>query len=81
MFYAAYRALWYKENKAFGFEVQDIRLGGLMQRLKNCRERLTAYVKGKISAIDELEQEILPHEALNYFQYNNYAQTVSFNKL
>ena len=80
-FYEAYRALWYKENKAFGFEIQDIRLGGLIQRLKNCRERLNAYIKGKITVIDELEEEVLPHEPLNYFQFNHYAETVSFNKL
>ncbi len=58
-FYESFKALWFEENKAFGWEVQDIRLGGLMQRIKCCRERLDAYVNGKTDIIEELEEDIL----------------------
>lgn len=31
-FHDAYQAQWMQENKPHGFDVQDIRLGGLMQK-------------------------------------------------
>ena len=60
-FYSAFRALWYLENKAVGFEVQDVRLGGLMQRLKHVREILTDYADGKTEKIEEFEKPLLPY--------------------
>ena len=47
------------EKKPFGFEVQDIRLGGVIQRLKHCKKTIEKYLAGEIDKIDELEQEIL----------------------
>ena len=59
-FYNAFRTQWYTENKPQGFQVQDTRLGGLMQRMQNCLDMLIAYRDGKIDAIPELEEEIVP---------------------
>lgn len=64
IFYRAFSALWHKENKPFGFDVQDLRLGGIARRLRSCRERLAAFVAGEISEIPELAEEILPYNAL-----------------
>ena len=61
-FYQEFKALWMKENKPFGWEIQDIRLGGLKTRLLYCEEKLTNYLKGKIEKIEELEEEILEKE-------------------
>lgn len=58
-FYEAFKALWFKENKPHGFDVHDIRIGGLKQRLIHCRQRLIDYIDGKIDKIDELEEELL----------------------
>ena len=58
-FYKAFRVLWHKENKPHGFEVQDLRLGGLLQRLKHCRERLEAYLRGEEETLPELEEVLL----------------------
>ena len=58
-FYKAYQALWFSENRPQGFEVQTIRLGGLMQRLADCQARLRQYCSGEISAIAELEEPVL----------------------
>ena len=58
-FYQAFRILWHKENKPNGFEVQDARLGGLLLRLKHCRERLEAYLCGKEERLPELEETLL----------------------
>lgn len=55
-FYKAYREEWYRENKPHGFDVQDIRLGGLIMRVKSCTERLQELYDGKITRIEELEE-------------------------
>ena len=38
-FYKRVRFQWFKENKPYGFEVQDVRLGGLIQRTKHLAMR------------------------------------------
>lgn len=58
-FTKSYKGRWFEENKPFGFEVIDIRLGGVKARLITCRERLRAYLSGNLSSIPELEEEIL----------------------
>ena len=86
-FYNNFSYLWYKENKASGFDVQDIRLGGLIRRLEACKNRLNAYIEGKLDAIEELEQEILEYKgegiptngARPYC--NNYVKSVTPNVL
>ncbi len=60
-FFGAYRAAWMAENKPFGFEVQEIRLGGLMRRLTSCRERLWDWMENN-TEIEELEEEMLDLE-------------------
>lgn len=57
-FYQAYEALWMKEKKPQGFDVQDARIGGLIRRVQHCRERLLQYAEGKIETIEELNEEI-----------------------
>jgi hypothetical protein len=48
------------ENKPYGFEIQDIRLGGLSRRLKSCKKRLVDYLEGIINEIEELDERIIP---------------------
>lgn len=64
-FYKAFRRQWYTVNKTYGFEVQDARLGGLMQRIKSCRERLLAFCNGEIDKIEELSEPVLPNDRGN----------------
>ena len=58
-FYDAFQKMWFKENKPHGFEVQDIRIGGLIQRLVSCKKRLVQFVNNEISIIEELEEPVL----------------------
>ena len=58
-FYKAYREQWFIENKAQGFEIQDSRIGGLIKRVENCRDRLILLRDGKIDHIDELDEKLL----------------------
>ncbi len=46
---------WMTDYKPFGFEVQNVRLGGLQNRFKYVQEKLKAYLSGKISTIEELD--------------------------
>lgn len=55
-FHAAYYEQWMHDNKPNGFDVQDIRLGGLIQRVKTCIMRLEAYCEGRLERIEELEE-------------------------
>ena len=58
-FYLSFRARWYRDNKPFGFDVQDIRIGGLIRRIKNTVITLNEYLDGKTEVIAELEENIL----------------------
>lgn len=59
IFYQSHRSRWMKENKAQGFDIQDIRLGGLIRRVKDCRQTIEDYVNGRIAQIEELEEPLL----------------------
>ncbi len=54
-----HRKRWRTENKDFGFETQDLRLGGLVARLENACEMINEYLDGKCEKLDELEEERL----------------------
>lgn len=58
-FYEALQYQWMAENKPHGFDVQDIRLGGMKQRIAHCTERLEDLVSGEIDRIEELEEPVL----------------------
>lgn len=59
VFYELFRKQWYKEKKGNGFEVQDMRIGGLRQRIISCRSRLSDYIDGRIDHIEELEEQLI----------------------
>lgn len=59
-FYEKFRAQWERECKQNGFEKHDIRIGGLLLRLRDCYRILQDYCDGKIAKIAALEEKILP---------------------
>ena len=59
-FLPAFRKQWYAENKTYGFDCQEIRVGGVIARVESCKQRLLDYCAGKIEKIEELEEELLP---------------------
>jgi hypothetical protein len=48
--------MWLRENKAFGLEVHEQRIGGLIYRMEGCMKRLHSYLSGDVEKIDELEE-------------------------
>lgn len=59
LFYGAFESQWMAENKPHGFDVQDIRLGGLKQRILHTKHRIEQYLSGEIPKIEELNETIL----------------------
>ena len=60
VFAAAFERQWMLDNKPHGFDVQDLRIGGLLRRTASCRRRLLDYVNGTIDRIEELDEALLP---------------------
>ncbi|NLD88309.1 MAG: beta-N-acetylhexosaminidase, partial [Clostridiales bacterium] len=50
-----HRKSWMKYNKSFGWEVHDIRYGGILMRFDTVKDKLLSYVAGEIDYIEELE--------------------------
>ena len=77
-FYKAFKKVWFTENKPVGFDVHDIRIGGLKQRINYCIERLSDYIDGEIEKIEELDEDIL-NEFDKYLYFNNWASNATVN--
>lgn len=58
----AHRELWFKTCKPFGWEVLDIRYGGLMARIESTCARIRDYCEGRTDTIEELEEERLYYD-------------------
>ena len=86
-FYKSFETVWFKERKQYGFDVQDVRLGGLEKRMTACKERLEKYLDGELDKIDELEEKLLDFlEKGEPFGkkaiiYNGWASNVTHNNI
>ncbi|MBQ3094034.1 MAG: beta-N-acetylhexosaminidase [Clostridia bacterium] len=54
---------WMQENKPFGFDVIDLRLGGLQGRIRTAQKRVKAYLDGKLDKLEELDEPRLFFDA------------------
>ncbi len=66
----AHRNQWMETYKPFGWEVLDIRYGGLLARVESAKQRLSDYLEKNIDTIEELEQERLEFP-INYESENS----------
>lgn len=85
-FFEFYKAQWDANSKVFGWEVIDIRFGGMVRRLKSAKQRLLLYAEGCLQNLEELEQEDLPYnrDSAGYMEelsFMKYSQIVSPNNL
>lgn len=83
-FYTAYEKQWMWENKPHGFDIQDIRIGGLLMRIRHNKQRLLQYVNGDIDRIEELEEPALdvicrPENEKGHIYYNVWSKIASAN--
>ncbi len=56
---AAHREQWFNTYKPFGWEILDIRYGGLMARVSTAQFRINEFVTGNVDFIEELEEDRL----------------------
>ena len=63
-FLLSFETLWEIENKPNGFEVQHIRIGGLIQRLTYCKNKILRYLNAEIDGISELEIKLIDAHGL-----------------
>ena len=61
----AHRKAWMRYCKPFGWEVHDVRYGGLLMRFETAQERISDYLAGEIERIEELEAERLRFDGLS----------------
>lgn len=52
------------DNKPNGFESYEIRIGGMIERVKRCRKRQGKYLCGKLAPIEELEEKLVETEEM-----------------
>lgn len=81
-----HRKLWFSMYKPFGWEVIDIRYGGVLTRIDSAIYRLRAYLEGEIEKLDEFEEERLHFEGPypmpeGSLGRNNYHQIVTAGDL
>ena len=59
VFFAVFTDHWERENRIIGFEVLDIRFGGLRRRVESAIRRIKRYLAGDLPFLPELEEERL----------------------
>lgn len=80
-FRRSFRVLWMEDYKPYGWEVQQIRLGGLYTRILDCKERLEEYLAGQVKSIPELEETILPFNEPHDFRMRCYRMMSTVNNI
>lgn len=68
---------WYLTNKSYGFEVLDLRIGGIIQRITTAKYRLEQYICEKIEKIEELEEVRLP---ATHYREEGMGEILHFNR-
>ena len=57
----AWRDVWESTNRPHGFEIIDLRLGGVAARLSTAAARMEAFAAGTLEDIPELSAPALPY--------------------
>jgi hypothetical protein len=68
------RDYWMANMKPLGWEVLDLRYGTLLSRLDTAAFRINSWLEGKITAIEELEEERLPFSSAGLSECNCYGR-------
>ena len=57
-----HRDIWFAAYKPFGWEVIDIRYGGVITRIDSVKYRIQEWLEGRIPRMEELEEKRLRHD-------------------
>lgn len=83
----AHRKAWFRYNSPFGWEVHDIRIGGMISRFDTAKMRIQALLNGEIDRIEELEAERLflnemgSEDIGKNFLWHSYSEIATVNIL
>lgn len=78
---------WIDVNKEFGFEILDIRMGGIISRLKTTKSKLNDFIQGKINNIEILDEEKIcftpwkDEKTGNIIHCNDYEKIISPSRM
>lgn len=53
---------WHAVNKPFGWDIIDLRYGGLLASLDTAIARISAYLAGTVDRLEELEEKRVPYQ-------------------
>lgn len=59
-----WRELWYSTNRIYGFEIIDVRIGGVAARMESASQLMADFAAGRIETIEPLAEEPLPYTDL-----------------
>lgn len=57
-----FRRQWISENRPFGLDLFDIRVGGLKERIRAAAFRVECWLSGESASIEEFEEPRLPYD-------------------
>ncbi|MBO0958766.1 beta-N-acetylhexosaminidase [Neobacillus sp. MM2021_6] len=57
-----HREVWFAAYKPFGWEVIDIRYGGVITRIDSVKYRINEWLDGRMTSLEELEEKRLRHD-------------------
>ena len=77
----AHRTVFLSNYKAVGWEVLDIRYGGMIARVKTAIDRLNSYLSGEITEIEELLEPRLMYMENEHFVTTEYQFICSASRL
>ena len=81
---SSFERMWFSLYRPNGFEVHEMRIGGVIARTKSCRRRIAAYLE-EGGEIPELEEDFLPRPEGNpegCRPYSNvYGRIVTVNSI
>jgi hypothetical protein len=64
---------WFKTYKPSGWNIHDLRYGGLLIRIQSAIEEINMWLKGELPRLEELEEERLLYNGGEGIPcYNNY---------
>ena len=75
------RTLWEQWYFSYGYEVLDIRLGGVSARLKTLVDMIYEFDEGKLKLIAPLEEQLQEVEKDLFFIQNNYSKIATVHGL
>ena len=76
-----HRAQWLKTYKPFGWEVLDIRYGGVVSRLDTAIYRLKQYLNEEIATIPELEERRLGFDMVSRPEGAGFGRGNTYNRI